>query len=82
MIYTAKSLYSWFDINREHIIKGHENQKVLLSENKVIDYFKDEHDALMAAKERNLNFGEFLIQWCVPKEEEYWCCFNQEVSFG
>ena len=40
-----------------------------------------EHDALMAAKERNLRLGNFLVQWCVPKDEEYWFCYK-EVNFG
>ncbi len=75
------SLYNWFDMNRDEIINGHENEKVLLSDYVVEGYFKDEHEALMAAKAKKLKLGEFLVQWCIPKNEEYWCCYNPEVCF-
>ena len=75
------SLYNWFDMNRAKIIGGHENEKVLISDYSVIEYFKDEHSALKAAKKAGLQLGNFLVQWCIPKDEEYWYCYNQEVSF-
>ena len=31
-----KSLYSWFDMKRDEIISGHENERVLISNNEVL----------------------------------------------
>ena len=41
MTETLKSLYDWFDIKRNEIIKDHEIERVLISDNKVLGYFND-----------------------------------------
>jgi hypothetical protein len=75
-------LYKWFDENRDIIIKGHEGNSVLLKNNAVISYFHDDGEALEYAKESGFAIGEFLIQDCIPKDEESMYYHNEAVSFG
>ena len=76
------SLYNWFDINRGEIIKGHEGERVLLSNNSVLGYYPNKEDALVAAKSKGLRLGEFLIQKCVSKQEEMVYVYTPGVFFG
>ena len=75
-------LYKWFDENRVAIIKGHEGERVLLKDNTVISYFVDDDKALEYAKKSGYAIGEFLIQECIPKDEESMYYYNDAVSFG
>lgn len=75
-------LYRWFDENRDAIISGHEGERVLLKDNAVVSYFRDDHNALEHAQKSGLAMGEFLIQECVSKDEESMYYYNEAVSFG
>ena len=77
-----KSLYSWFDITRNDIIKGHEGERVLLSNNAVLGYYPDKQAALIAAKSKGLQLGEFLIQKCISKEEEMVYVYTPGIFFN
>ena len=46
MIGNLESLYNWFDMKRDEIISGHENERVLISDNKILGYFTDERTAV------------------------------------
>jgi hypothetical protein len=76
------NLYRWFDENRVSIIKGYEGQHVLLKDDVVISYFHDDNKALEYAQKSGFSMGEFLIQECIPKEEECMYYYNEAVSFG
>ena len=65
-----KSLYMWFDIKRDEIITGHEKERVLISENKVLGYFPTEKDAVENAKKLGLKLGNFLVQRCITQADE------------
>lgn len=65
------SLYNWFDIERDNLIQGHENQWVLVSDNNALGYFDDQSAAVSYAKEKGLKVGEFLAQYCITREQEY-----------
>lgn len=75
-----RSLYGWFDENRDSIIAGHEGEQVLISGDRVIDYYSDDSSAIRDALARGFRRGDFLVQWCVPAEKE--CLFNyyQEIE--
>jgi len=75
-------LYKWFDENRDTIIKGHEGNHVLLKDNAVVSYFRDDDEALEYAKKSGYAIGEFLIQDCISKDEESMYYHNEAVSFG
>jgi hypothetical protein len=76
------TLYKWFDENRENIIKNHENECVLLKDKSVISYFSDEKTALRYAKNSGFIMGDFLIQDCIPKDDECMYYHNEAVSFA
>ena len=65
------SLYNWFDIERDELIKGHEGQWVLVADNSALGYFNDQSEATLSAEQRGLKVGEFLAQYCIPREQEY-----------
>ena len=75
-------LYKWFDENRDTIIKGHEDEHVLLKDNTVVSYFHDDGKALEYAQKSGFAMGEFLIQECISKDEESMYYYNEAVSFG
>jgi len=75
-------LYKWFDENRDTIIKGHEGNHVLLKDNAVVSYFRDDNEALAYAKKSGYAMGEFLIQDCISKDEESMYYHNEAVNFG
>jgi len=75
-------LYKWFDENRDIIKNGHEGEHVLLKDNAVVSYFLDDDKALEYAKKSGFTMGEFLIQECIPKDEESMYYYNEAVSFG
>jgi len=77
-------LYKWFDENRNSIIANHINECVLLKDNSVIGYYKDNDSALADAEKRGFAMGEFLIQDCISNEDEIMLFYNynQVVCFG
>ncbi|MCL2809114.1 MAG: hypothetical protein FWD24_03485 [Treponema sp.] len=77
-------LYKWFDDNRDTIINNHFNECVLLKDKSVIGYYPNTKAALSDAQKKGFLMGEFLIQDCIPDEEEVmlYYNFNQAVSFG
>ena len=82
MTETLKSLYDWFDIKRNEIIKGHENERVLISDNKVLGYFNDEKSAIAAALSKGCKVGTFLVQRCITEEEELQMFYNVNLAVG
>ena len=74
-------LYKWFDGNRDTIIEGHGGELVLLKNDTVISYFRNDSDALGYAQKAGFSIGEFLIQECIRKEEETMYYHNEAVSF-
>ena len=75
-------LYQWYQEHRAEIIKGHEKEQVLLKDEAVIGYYPTEEAALKDVAKRNINIGEFLIQKCIPEDEDRMVYYNQAVSFG
>ena len=77
-----KSLYSWFDMKRDEIISGHENERVLISNNEVLGYFPDERTAVAAALKNGLESGNFLVQRCISEDEELKMFYNVNLAVG
>lgn len=76
-----ESLYNWFDMKRDEIISGHENERVLISNNEVIDYYPDERTAVAEALKKGLKQGDFLVQRCIT-EEELQMFYNVNLAVG
>ena len=77
-----KSLYSWFDMKRDEIISGHANERVLISDNKVIGYFPDERTAVATALKQGLESGNFLVQRCISEDAELKMFYNVNLAVG
>jgi hypothetical protein len=75
-------LYKWFDTNRDTIIKNHAGDLVLLKDSAVIGYFSNDKTALEHAKKAGFIMGDFLIQECIPKDEECMYYHNEAVRFA
>ncbi|MBR5402015.1 MAG: hypothetical protein IK102_09415 [Treponema sp.] len=75
-----KSLYDWFDIQRNEIIKDHENERVLISNNKILGYYPDEKSAVVAALSQGCKVGSFLVQRCITEEEELKMFYNVNLA--
>ena len=82
MIENLESLYNWFDIKRDEIITGHENERVLISDNEVLGYFPDERSAVADALKRGLEPGNFLVQRCISEETELKMFYNVNLAVG
>ena len=84
MIGNLESLYNWFDMKRDEIIAGHENERVLIADNEVLGYFQDERSAVQYAKQKNLKLGYFLVQRCITakREQEMFYNVNLGVSYA
>lgn len=65
------SLYNWFDIERDNLIKGHNRKWVLIADNSALGYYDDQADAVCDAQKKGLKIGNYLVQYCIPREEEY-----------
>jgi hypothetical protein len=76
------ALYDWFNENREHIINGHQGERVLLKDKSVIGYYADVVTALEAANGNGFQMGDFLIQKCHDREEDIAYYYNEAVTFG
>ena len=77
-----KALYNWFDIKRDEIISEHENERVLISDNKVLGYFHDERTAVAAALKKGLEPGNFLVQRCITEDAELKMFYNVNLAVG
>ena len=82
MIGNIESLYNWFDMKRDEIITGHENERVLISDNKVLGYFPDERAAVAKALNEGLEPGNFLVQRCITEEAELKMFYNVNLAVG
>ena len=77
---SLKALYNWFDIQRASIINGHENERVLIADNKVLGYFADERSAVTAALAKGYDVGSFLVQRCISEEAELQMFYNVNLA--
>jgi hypothetical protein len=76
-------LYNWFDSNRDDIISGHdEDECVLLKDASVVGYYPNTQAALSAARKSGFILGDFLIQDCIPHEQDCITYYNRAVCFG
>lgn len=77
-----ESIYNWFDLNRENLIKGHEGERVLIGDRKFLGYFSDQDSAVEYAKSIGLKLGEFLVQRCITQEDEMNMLYNVNIMAG
>jgi len=76
-----RTLYNWFDIQRDYIIKGHEKEWVLISDYEVLGYFSTLNDGVAYAKKIGLKVGNFLVQMCITSDEELRAIYNADIQF-
>lgn len=77
-----EKLYEWFNTNRANIIAEHINDYVLLSNNTAVGYYKTMEDALSDANKRGIALGTFLVQKCIPEQEDIVTFYSQRVAFA
>ena len=82
MIGNLESLYNWFDMKRDEIIAGHENERVLIADNEVLGYFQDERSAVAEALSKGYAPGDFLVQRCITEEAELKMFYNVNLAVG
>ena len=75
------SMYDWFDLNRDSIIKDHDGEWVLVAGNENLGYFNEQKEATRYAKQKGLKVGDFLAQYCIPREMENNMFQNVNVEF-
>ena len=75
-----RSLYNWFDIQRDYIIKGHENEWVLITPYEVLGYFPTQKSAADSAEQKGLKVGNFLAQMCITSEQEVNGFYNSNMQ--
>ena len=75
-----ESLYNWFDMKRDEIVAGHENERVLISDNKVLGYFANERTAVAEALKIGLEPGNFLVQRCITEDAELQLLYNVNLA--
>jgi len=75
-----RTLYNWFDIQRDYIIKGHENEWVLIVPFEVLGYFPNQRSAADKADQMGLKVGNFLAQMCITSEQEINGFYNSNIE--
>ena len=60
--------YAYFSANRDGLVKEHAHEYVVIKGEEIKGFFPSENAALEAM--RNHELGTFLIQHCVPEEQE------------
>ena len=74
-----QGLNSYFQKNRSFIIKGHENEHVVIYDAAVQGYFASDKGSLDFCAKKGYELGTFLIKRCVKEEEVQ--RFYSRVSF-
>ena len=74
------ALYNWFDIQRDEIIKGHENEWVLISPYEILGYYPTQKSATDIAEQKGLKLGNFLAQKCLRSEQELNGIYNSNIK--
>ena len=69
----------FFIKNREDFVKKHHGEFVIIYENKVCGFYKNELEAYTSAKNKYPS-GSFLIRQCLRPEEEETPTFHSRVA--
>lgn len=72
--------FNYFLKNQEKLIKEYPGKYIVIKGNKILDIYDNQLDAYLNTKESE-EAGTFLIQHCIPGNEEYTHYFHSRVFF-
>jgi hypothetical protein len=61
--------FKYFDSNRDQLIKGHENQYIIIYKNKVLGYYDNEVQAIKETLKTH-ELGTFFVNKCIPRDQD------------
>jgi prephenate dehydrogenase len=74
--------FKYYLDHQEELVKAHYGRFILIKEDKVLGDFGSEVEAIVHARSvLNLKMGSFLVQHCLPGEENYTQYFHSRVMF-
>lgn len=77
--YNSKEDYIWFKDNRSKIIKNHIGESVVIQNKNIMGYYPNDRLALESMEGKEL--GTFIIQRCLPKEQNDMFYYTGRYSF-
>lgn len=63
------------------MLKDHTNEYVVICGEEIIDFYKNELDAIEDAQKNGLVLGTFLVQLVSPGEDSYTQTYHSRVAF-
>ena len=77
-----KKEFEYYLANHEELVKKHFGRYIVIKDQNVLGDFGSEVEAILYAKNKlNLPLGTFLVQHCLPGEENYTQFFHSRVMF-
>lgn len=74
--------FKYYLENQNDLVKSYFGRYVIILDNKVLGDFGSEVEAIIYAKnELKLKLGSFLVQHCMPGEDNYTHFFHSRVMF-
>lgn len=77
---TLEEDFKFFIENQEELVKKHHGKVLVIKDKEVVGVYESEPEAYAAAVEK-YELGTFLIQKCLPGEENYTQTFHSRVVF-
>lgn len=79
-MYDIKKDFEWFKENREEIIKGHENKRVVIQNCEVKGYYDSDEEAINAMLP--IQEGNYIVQRCLSAEKDIEYYFTGRYAFS
>jgi len=73
--------YQYYLANKDEFVKTHLGKFLIIKDEKVVGVFDNELDAYSFGT-NNFTLGTFLIQQCLPGDENYTQTFHSRVLFA
>jgi hypothetical protein len=72
--------FGWFEKNRANIIAGHRGEWVAVRGHTVRGYFPSPAAAADSMRSTGVKMGDFIVQRCLPREEDVIHCFTPGIT--
>lgn len=72
--------YTFFNEHRDEYVRDHLNDYVVIKNSQALGFFKNKMDAFISMKDTPL--GSFIIQKCVPVDQEIIEYHTRRVAFA
>jgi hypothetical protein len=74
--------FQYYLDHQDLLVKSHYGRYIVIKDEKVLGDFGTEVEAIIYSKDKlNLKLGSFLVQHCLPGEENYTQFFHSRVMF-